>query len=233
MEGAAFRNPWTTAELANQPSQSAYATQPRHLCRTWSRQNHSARNVAAAGVTHGGLQHHFRSKADLVAAVDQYAIELLSQVLDAGGSLPESSPEHLKEPAGACRRCIKNTPGSWTTSPAPSSRTENWAKSFDGLFHVSEAQLVMYVDSGKARSDLDPIWGVLNPLMIRMGAFIMRPHIERHPGTTFLSTSQLTRWDRFSSQIIRYGQLRNDCCERIGGRNVAWTDLAVASDENQ
>ncbi|HYR13091.1 MAG TPA: hypothetical protein VEQ67_02585, partial [Mycobacterium sp.] len=60
------------------------------------------------------------------------------------------------------------------------------------------------------REDLDPQWAALNPLILRIGAIILRPHIERYLGESFTTAAQLQRWDAAVTTLIREGQVRRD-----------------------
>ncbi len=55
-----------------------------------------------------------------------------------------------------------------------------------------------------------PLWGVLNPLLLRFGAIILRGHIERHLPEPLTSPTQLRRWDAAVSALLRHGQLKTD-----------------------
>jgi len=66
---------------------------------------------------------------------------------------------------------------------------------FDGFLRISDAQGHNIDGHGVVRDDLDPLWATINPLILRVGAFILRKHIERHLPEPFYAPNQLQRWD--------------------------------------
>ena len=80
---------------------------------------------------------------------------------------------------------------------------------FDGLLGVSIAQRDHFTEKQLTREDLDPQWAALNPPILRIGAIMLRPHIERYLGESFADPAQLQRWDDAVTSLIREGQLRH------------------------
>ena len=67
---------------------------------------------------------------------------------------------------------------------------------FDGLVGISAAQRDQFAQRGMTRPDLDPDWAALNPLILRMGAIILRPYIERYLSARNSSPSRsFAGWD--------------------------------------
>ena len=171
----------------------------------------SMRMVAeAAGVSLGLVQHYFKTKAALVNSVDQHVLAVINEALGPAG-MPSAPAEALGE---AGRRMTKLT----TDHPAVinylaralSEGGEIGSVVFDGLVSVSAAQGDHFREQGLIRDNLDPLWSLLNPLILRVGAFILRPHIERHLGEPFFTASQLERWDDAVTKVLREGQFRDD-----------------------
>jgi AcrR family transcriptional regulator len=162
--------------------------------------------AVVAGVSVGRVQHHFKTKDELVTAVDDYAIDALAAQIQS----PDAPPDEALMAMGRkftdvlvetphvleyiCRKLIE--PG------------EVGKTIFDGMFAISEAQRVQFTERGQTREDLDPIWGSLLPLILRAGTILLRDHIERHIPGQFLSSQQLRRWDEAVTALIRHGQLR-------------------------
>jgi TetR/AcrR family transcriptional regulator, regulator of cefoperazone and chloramphenicol sensitivity len=46
---------------------------------------------------------------------------------------------------------------------------------FEGLIGISATQRDQFIDAGMTRPDLDRDWAALNPLILRVGAIILRP----------------------------------------------------------
>jgi TetR/AcrR family transcriptional regulator, regulator of cefoperazone and chloramphenicol sensitivity len=79
---------------------------------------------------------------------------------------------------------------------------------FDGLVAISTEQGRQLGEREQIRPDLDLLWAALNPLMLRLGAIILRSHIERHLPEPFTTPAQLKRWDAAVTALIRDGQLQ-------------------------
>jgi TetR/AcrR family transcriptional regulator, regulator of cefoperazone and chloramphenicol sensitivity len=90
---------------------------------------------------------------------------------------------------------------------------------FEGLLGISAAQRDQFARQGMVRPDLDWDWAALNPLILRVGAIILRPYIERYLGEEFFSEPQLRRWDAAVTSLLRGGQLRDEQ-EPGGGHDV-------------
>jgi AcrR family transcriptional regulator len=172
----------------------------------------SMRMVAdTAGVSLGLVQHYFKTKAALVNTVDHHVLQVISEALRAA-AMPGAPAEALEE---AGKRMTKLT----TDHPlvidylarALCEGGEIGSVVFDGLVGISTAQRDHFREQGSLREDLDPLWAVLNPLILRVGAFILRPHIERHLGEPFFTATQLERWDDSVTKALRQGQFRDLC----------------------
>lgn len=170
----------------------------------------SMRMVAdAAGVSLGLVQHYFKTKAILVSTVDQYVLQVISEALGAA-AMPGAPAEALEE---AGKRMTKLTADHPLVinylARALSEGGEIGSVVFDGLVGISLAQGDHFREQGLIRDGLDPLWSVLNPLILRVGAFILRPHIERHLGEPFFTPTQLERWDDSITKLLREGQFRD------------------------
>lgn len=167
----------------------------------------SLRVVAeAAGVSIGLVQHYFGTKAALVTAVDQYVLQVISEGLGAA-AMPDAPGEALIEAGKRLTKLMVDHPlvidylGHALTEGG-----EIGSVVFDGLVGISAAQRDHFRDQGTLRPDLDPLWSALNPLILRVGAFILRPHVERHLGESFFTDAQLQRWDDSVTGLLKDGQ---------------------------
>jgi AcrR family transcriptional regulator len=179
----------------------------------------SLRTVAeAAGVSIGLVQHYFHKKAALVTAVDDHVLRVIG---DALGSAPLPPPP--ADPLVEAGRRL-------TTLIAEHSDVVDYlgralvegdaigSVIFDGLFRISQAQGEEFIEHHLARADLDPVWDALNPLILRIGAIILRHHIDRHLPEPFTTPRQLTRWDAAVTDLIRSGQFGDQPHRRRGHR---------------
>jgi AcrR family transcriptional regulator len=162
-----------------------------------------------AGVSIGAVQHHFHTKAELIEAVDHYVLQVLGEALDAT-PLPEPPSDALEEAGRRLTRVMAEHPlvmdylgralVEGGTIPGIGQVI------FDGLTKISEAQGDQFSDQGAIRDDLDLAWAVLNPLILRVGAIILRPHIERYIRQPLYNDFQLRRWDAAVTRLLRHGQ---------------------------
>lgn len=167
----------------------------------------SLRMIAnAAGVSIGLVQHYFGTKANLIAAVDDYVMKLL------GGSLADPLPSAPADPVAEiaqrvtslvtdhievidylCRALVDGTPIG--------------VRLFDGLVEVGTGHWEGLAQQGLMRSDVDPVWVALNPLVLVLGTFMLRTHLNRHLPEPFTTPTQLDRWQKATDNLISSGQM--------------------------
>lgn len=176
----------------------------------------SLRMVAeAAGVSIGLVQHYFGTKASLIAAVDQYVLQVIGDALESA-PLPAPPADALTE-AGRRLSTLFAEQGDVVAyvSRALVEGEAIGSVIFDGLVGFSAAQRDEFMAQHLTRPDLDPVWAALNPLILRIGAVILRTHIDRHLPEPFTAPTQLRRWDAAVTSLIRGGQFM-DRPERVG-----------------
>jgi TetR/AcrR family transcriptional regulator, regulator of cefoperazone and chloramphenicol sensitivity len=162
----------------------------------------------AASVSIGLVQHYFKSKAALVAAVDEHVLNVVGVTMESA-PLPGGPDDALLEAGNRMTTLIAEH--AIVLEYAGRSLVEGdaiGAVIFDGLLGISAAQRDHFAEQHLTREDLDPEWAALNPLILRIGAIILRPHIERCLGESFTTAAQLQRWDAAVTTLIREGQLR-------------------------
>ncbi|KAA0115107.1 TetR/AcrR family transcriptional regulator [Mycolicibacterium sp. P9-22] len=172
------------------------------------------RTVAdAAGVSVGLVQHYFGNKAGLTAAVDEYVLRVFGEVLESE-PLPEPPADHSVELRGRFARLFHKYPEVTDyVAHALCQGDEIGNVIFDGLLRISTEQGDKYIEHGLVRSDLDLLWGVINPLILRVGATMLRHHIERHIPEPFYTPAQLQRWDSAVTALIRKGQFKPEATD--------------------
>lgn len=164
-----------------------------------------------AGVSIGLVQHHFGNKAGLVEAVDEYVLEVFGTVAESAPVLdPLPANSSMDGVSGRFAKLLSEHPEAADyVARALVEGGEIGAVIFDGLLQISMAQRDLYTAHGLARPDLDPFWGAMNAMILRVGAMILRPHIDRHLSPEqFRSPAQLERWDVAVATLIRKGQFR-------------------------
>ncbi|MHA3021917.1 TetR/AcrR family transcriptional regulator [Mycobacterium sp. BMJ-28] len=170
----------------------------------------SLRTIAdAADVSVGLIQHYFGSKAGLIAAIDEHVLEVFGLLLHdrpAPGS-EQNSSIYL----GGNARLFVEYPDvvDYVARVLPEGGPTG-AAIFDGLVDISAKQGETFIARGLAWPDLDPMWSVLNPVLVRIAASVLRRHIERHIPGPLYSHEQTVRWDIATTNLIRHGQLEPD-----------------------
>jgi AcrR family transcriptional regulator len=169
----------------------------------------SLRTVAgAAGVSLGLVQHHFATKAGLIKAVDDHVLEVLRATLSQ--PVPEPPADSIADVGRRVGRLFAEQPevldyvGRALTDGSPLGVTV-----FDSLVAMGKARWDQRRELGLTRPDLDPAWGVMNPLVLALGTVILRPHLDRHLPEPFRTPTQLDRWQEAVNSLLRDGQLRH------------------------
>lgn len=162
----------------------------------------------AAGTSIGLVQHYFGTKAALVAAVDDYVLQVIGDAVESG-PLPEPPADPLAEMGRRVTTLIAEQPHVVDyLGRALVEGDSIGSEIFDGLVGISTAQRDQLSERQQTRPDLDPLWAALNPLVLRLGAIILRTHIERHLPEPFNTPIQLGRWDAAVTAFIREGQFQ-------------------------
>lgn len=208
MEGSVFLQQPAPVELSN-------AERIRDAAiRCFAAQGISATTMRAiaeaAGVSHGLVQHHFGNKAGLVAAVDNYVLRVVGEALESN-PLPVPAPpiDDFNSLGGRFSKLIHDHPDVVDyVGHALIEGNNIGAVIFDGLLKISARQRDNFAEAGLTRSDLDHDWAALNPLMLRLGAIMLRSHIARHIEGAFSTPAELQRWDAAVTAMIRHGQFR-------------------------
>jgi TetR/AcrR family transcriptional regulator, regulator of cefoperazone and chloramphenicol sensitivity len=168
----------------------------------------SLRTVAeAAGTSIGLVQHYYGTKAALIAAVDDYVLQVIGDAVESG-PLPAPPADPLIEMGRRTTTLIAEQPDVVDyLGRALVEGDSIGSQIFDGLVGISKAQGDQLRERHQVKPDLDVVWAAINPLVLRLGAIILRTHIERHIPEPFTTPSQLTRWDDAVTDLIREGQL--------------------------
>lgn len=174
-----------------------------------------------AEVSIGLVQHHFHTKAALIAAVDQYVLQVLSKALEST-ALPEPPSDALDEAGYRLTALMAERTDVITyLGRALAEGSAFGSVIFNGLVGISSGQGDQFVRQGNARPDLDLDWAMLNPIILRVGAIILHPYIELYLGKSFFTESQLRRWDAAVTSLIRRGHFVEQA-EPTDGDIIAW-----------
>ncbi|MGB8407984.1 MAG: helix-turn-helix domain-containing protein [Mycobacterium sp.] len=162
----------------------------------------------AAGVSTGLVQHYFKTKSDLVEATDRHFLETFARAVEAV-PLPEHDP--ISE---AGRRLVTLfATRSEMMDYVTRSLVEGGAAGntvFDWMFQLSDRQSEHFDEMDLLRPDLDEVWGVMLPVLVRTSAFILSHHINRYLPEPLRTPEQLQRWDSAVTKLLRHGQFKQD-----------------------
>ncbi|EID11647.1 TetR family transcriptional regulator [Mycolicibacterium phlei RIVM601174] len=168
----------------------------------------SLRLVASeAGVSLGMVQHHFATKANLIKAVDDHVLRVLKTAL--ARPVPEPPADSIGQVGSQITSLITDEP--LVCAYIGQALTEGSAlgvQVFDMLAEMGVKRWRDRAELGLTRPDLDPTWSVLNPLILALGAWVLRAHIDRHLPEPFETPEQLQRWQEATSDLLREGQMR-------------------------
>ncbi len=161
----------------------------------------------AAGVSVGLVQHHFGSKDRLVDAVNAHALGVIraemarpltassgESVLEMGRRVSFLLSQQLTAVDYLARLLVEGAPAG--------------AAFFDSTAEIGLARWRRLADEGGTVENLDLVWAALNPLVLVMGAVIMRRHIDRHLPEPFVTPAQLQRWRDAINRLLERGQIR-------------------------
>ena len=163
--------------------------------------------AAAAGVSLGLVQHHFATKAGLIKAVDDH---VLAGVITAiTQPVSETTPDSVAEIGSRVTRMIAEQPeitdyvGRALIDGRPLGSVV-----FDALVNSGMARWSRRSERGETRPDLDLTWAAINSLVLALGTFILRAHIERQLPEPFTRPAQLERWQASVNSLLREGLFR-------------------------
>lgn len=160
----------------------------------------------AAGVSVGAVQHHFSTKGELTEAVNHRVLEIIAESM----GLNEQS---VDVPAVRAGDGLIQLMAEYPTAMdylrrvfvGDNADEEVGRMIFDGLAKLSQAQGITFMAEGKLLDDVDFLWAFLNPLILRLGAILLREHVERFLTGPFYNKEQLTRWDASIQFLLERG----------------------------
>jgi hypothetical protein len=79
---------------------------------------------------------------------------------------------------------------------------------FDTAVTVAGGRWDELQEQGLTKPNLGPIWMTLNPLVLVLGMFILRPQLSRHLPKALATQTQSQRWRNATEAIIAAGQLK-------------------------
>jgi len=179
----------------------------------------SIRDVArAARVSPGLVQHHFRAKARLRRAVDEFVIR---RALEAFG-IPISGgpPRAIALQLGSrIAEFIRANPDVFAYIGRSLLEADKPGLDLlERLLVLARAQLEGLAGEGLLRPDLDFDWTALQVILIDIAAFLLEPALTRYLGAPLLSDAGLERMRKATTDLFLKGIYRSATSGRRPGR---------------
>lgn len=169
----------------------------------------SIRQVAAAAkVSPGLVQHHFRTKDDLRRAVDAYVVETMAVAFadlragDADADLVSAVADRIADIMREQKLALL-----YVARTAQEGGKAGSAL-FGRVMAVADATIAQLAERGLTEPDADLQWIALNAVILRLGTALFEPAISRHLGRDFSSPEELDRWNRATTFLFRSGAFR-------------------------
>lgn len=163
--------------------------------------------AAAAGVSLGLVQHHFGTKAGLIAAVDEHVLAVVVTAMTQ--PIENPSADSVAEVSSRMFALFANQPhftgyvGRALLDGGPLG-----SKIFDTLLGSGLTRWHQRVERGETRPDLDVTWAAMNSLVLALGTISLRAHIDRHLSEPLTTPAQLQRWLAAADSLLREGLFR-------------------------
>ncbi|GFG51357.1 TetR family transcriptional regulator [Mycolicibacterium agri] len=163
--------------------------------------------AAAAGVSLGSVQHHFATKAGLVQAVDDWALQVVVTAITQ--PVPDTTPDSVAEIGKRITGMIAANPdiADYLGRALIEGRPVG-DMLFDTLLNSGMARWHRRSERGETRPDLDLTWAAINALVLALGALMLRTHIDRHLPEPLITAPQLERWQASVNSLLREGLFR-------------------------
>jgi len=167
------------------------------------------RDVAtAANVSPGLVQHHYKTKADLERAVNEYVLAI---GVEASAGLEQSTAEASTEElflamgeriAGLVR---DHRSALLYVIRSAAAGEQAGLDIFDAFLALINRQADRLAEEGTLREDVDRLWLGLQVVILDLGAVFLEPAIDRHLPAPLREPEQLERWRRACTELLRQG----------------------------
>jgi len=160
--------------------------------------------AAAAGVSLGLVQHHFATKAGLIKAVDDHVLAMV--ITHITKPVPDTTSDSVAEIGDRVTGMILELPDivDYVGRALVDGRPVGYMI-FDALLNSGTARWNQRGERGETRPDLDLTWAAVNSLVLALGTFILRGHIERNLPEPLTNPAQLQRWHASVTLLLREG----------------------------
>jgi AcrR family transcriptional regulator len=172
----------------------------------------SIRNVArSANVSPGLVQHHFKTKADLERAVNEYVIQIATEAYEGfeEATAGASTEERLAAMGDFIAAFFRDHRAALLYAIRSAALGEEAGLGiFDAFLAIVSTQVERLAHDGTLREDVDRLWTSLHVVIFNLGTVMLEPAIDRHLPAPMRDPAQLERWNEASTQLISQGVVR-------------------------
>jgi AcrR family transcriptional regulator len=166
------------------------------------------RDVAQrAGVSHGLVQHHFKTKHGLRRAVDEFVLNDARWTIS---DLPEPIEERAAEFARRMGEVVSDRPAALLyLARSASDGDELGLETFRAMLEFGVPQLRQMQEAGQLHNGLDLEWSVLQLLLFNLSTMLFEPAISAALGKSLLSDEGRQRWNAAATSLFTRGLTRS------------------------
>jgi TetR/AcrR family transcriptional regulator, regulator of cefoperazone and chloramphenicol sensitivity len=165
--------------------------------------------ATAAGVSPGLVQYHFQTKEGLRTAVDAFVLERTAELISSVQPLVLEEPSDFADGIRAALTALAHADPALVPylrrtllEGGPSAEVM-----FDGLMAIARGVIDQLLAAGRFQTELDPVWGTIQTLMLNLGPLLLQPLVERHLEQPLLSDAGIRRWQDANAVIGLHGIL--------------------------
>ena len=174
----------------------------------------SIRDVArAANVSPGLVQHHFKTKAELEQAVNEYVVEIATEAYTGFEQTTATAETAADDLVGAMgdriTEFVRDHPSALLYVVRSAARGEQAGlEIFDAFLAIVRSQVEWLAQDGILREDVDRLWASLHVVIWNLGTIMLEPAINRHLPAPVHDSDQLERWNRATTELFLHGVVR-------------------------
>lgn len=164
----------------------------------------SIRDVAnGAGVSAGLVQHHFKTKAGLRKAVNEYVLAVVSDAFSDLSTAPPSR-QLFEDIAQRITDVVKEHQLALLyVARSATEGDEDALQLFDAFVALARSHFQRFADAGLVREGADLLWASLHLVLLDFGAVLLEQAVNRHLPRPF--DQSLDDWHRASTDLFARG----------------------------
>ena len=170
----------------------------------------SIRDVAkAAGTSPGLVQHHFKTKANLRDAVNEYVTAIVVDTYGDPTKIEEPSADPIQDAGDRITAFVVANPtalryvGRALVEGDPAARGV-----FDAFVAVILANLERLAENGSLHRDLDLEWAAMHLVIFNLATILFEDPINDNLQAPLFGAAQLRRWNVATTELYRRGMFR-------------------------